>query len=99
MSRARPAAGREPRRRGDVGFAVVSCVVLGAYNNLAGLLPWHHRRYTLLNLCATGAALAAAAASGLTATDVGLGRQRCPVTEIRKLTPDEVAALPSGARP
>ena len=31
--------------------------------------------------------------------DVGLGRQRCPVTEIRKLTPDEVAALPSGARP
>lgn len=31
--------------------------------------------------------------------DVGLGRQRCPVTEIRKLTPDEVAALPKGARP
>jgi membrane protease YdiL (CAAX protease family) len=49
-------------------------MVLGAYNNLAGLLPWHRRRYTLLNLGATGAALAAAAASGLTATDVGLGR-------------------------
>ena len=31
--------------------------------------------------------------------DVGLGRQRCPVTEIRKLTADEVAALPKGARP
>ncbi len=31
--------------------------------------------------------------------DVGAGRQRCPVTEIRKLTPDEVAALPKGARP
>ena len=31
--------------------------------------------------------------------DVGLGRQRCPVTNIRKLTPDEVAALPPGARP
>ena len=30
---------------------------------------------------------------------VGIGRQRCPVTSIRKLTPDEVAALPNGARP
>jgi Family of unknown function (DUF6491) len=31
--------------------------------------------------------------------EVGAGRQRCPVTEIRKLTPDEVATLPKGARP
>jgi len=31
--------------------------------------------------------------------DVGIGRQRCPVTDLRKLTPDEVAALPKGARP
>jgi len=31
--------------------------------------------------------------------DVAAGRQRCAVTEIRKLTPDEVAALPKGARP
>lgn len=31
--------------------------------------------------------------------DVAAGRQRCPVTDIRKLTPDEVAALPKGARP
>jgi len=43
------------------------------YNNAAGMLPWHRRRYTLVNVCATGAALVAAAASGLTATDVGLG--------------------------
>src|SRR5215475_16164929 len=75
MSRARPAAGREPRQRTDAGFAIASCVVLAAYNNLVGLLTWHGRRYALLNLCATGAALSAAAASGLTATDVGLGRQ------------------------
>jgi membrane protease YdiL (CAAX protease family) len=40
------------------------------------MLPWHRRRYTLLNLCATGAALSAAAASGLTATDIGLGREK-----------------------
>src|SRR5215467_14898839 len=38
------------------------------------MLPWHRRRYIVLNVCATGAALAAAAASGLTATDLGLGR-------------------------
>ena len=31
--------------------------------------------------------------------DVAAGRQRCPVTGIRKLTPDEVAALPKGSRP
>jgi hypothetical protein len=31
--------------------------------------------------------------------DISVGRQRCPVTDIRKLTPDEVAALPKGARP
>jgi hypothetical protein len=31
--------------------------------------------------------------------DVAAGRQRCPVTSIRKLTPDEVAALPKQARP
>jgi hypothetical protein len=31
--------------------------------------------------------------------DVATGRQRCPVTSIRKLTPDEVAALPKDARP
>jgi uncharacterized protein len=84
MSRGRPAPGQEGRparaglgsqRRRDVGFAVASCVVLAAYNNVAGMLPWHRRRYTLLNVCATGAALAAAAASGLTATDLGLGRE------------------------
>jgi hypothetical protein len=31
--------------------------------------------------------------------DIATGRQRCPVTDIRRLTPDEVAALPKGARP
>src|SRR5215475_12816252 len=74
MTRARTPSARGPRRRRDAGFAIACGVVLGAYNNLAGMLPWHRRRYALLNLCATGAALSAAAASGLTATDVGLGR-------------------------
>jgi uncharacterized protein len=79
MSRGWAAPGRAgpgSQRRSDVGFAVASCVVLAAYNNLAGLLPWHRRRYTLLNVGATGAALAAAAASGLTATGLGLGREQ-----------------------
>lgn len=30
---------------------------------------------------------------------VGIGRQRCPVRHMRKLTPQEVAALPPRARP
>lgn len=77
MSHRRAAASRGGRahgRRTDAAFAIASGVVLAAYNNLAGLHPWHGRRYTLLNACATGTALATAAASGLTATDLGLGR-------------------------
>jgi hypothetical protein len=31
--------------------------------------------------------------------DIGIGRQRCPVTSVRKLTADEIAALPRDARP
>ena len=31
--------------------------------------------------------------------DVGLGRMRCPITQVRKLTPAEVVALPKSARP
>lgn len=31
--------------------------------------------------------------------ETGIGRQRCPVTSVRKLTPEEVAALPKDARP
>jgi membrane protease YdiL (CAAX protease family) len=50
------------------------CAVLAAYNNVVGIRPWHRRWYPVLNACATGAVLAAAAASGLTATDLGLGR-------------------------
>jgi hypothetical protein len=29
----------------------------------------------------------------------GLGRQRCPISHMHKLTPDEIAALPKRARP
>ena len=31
--------------------------------------------------------------------DIGIGRQRCPITGVRKLTPPEIAALPRQARP
>jgi membrane protease YdiL (CAAX protease family) len=50
--------------------------VLAGYNNLVGLRPWHRRWYPVINGCAAVAALAAAAASGLTADDLGLGRDR-----------------------
>jgi membrane protease YdiL (CAAX protease family) len=62
------------RSRHGEGFAVASCVFLAAYNNLLGARPWHSRWYVPVNACATGAALSAAAASGLTAADLGLGR-------------------------
>ena len=62
----------------DIGFAVASCAILATYNNVIHRHPWHHRRYVALNACATGAALTAAAASGLTAADLGLGREQWP---------------------
>lgn len=58
----------------DIGFALASCAVLGAYNNVIHRHPWHHRRYVALNAGATAATVAAAAASGLTAAEMGFGR-------------------------
>jgi membrane protease YdiL (CAAX protease family) len=63
-------------RRADVAFAAAGCVVLTGYNNLAGTRPWHRRWYPAVNAVAAGAALGAAAASGLTAGDLGLRRDR-----------------------
>jgi membrane protease YdiL (CAAX protease family) len=54
-------------------FAVAAGAVLAAYNNVVGRHAWHDRWYVPLNVCATGAALSAARASGLTAADIGLG--------------------------
>jgi membrane protease YdiL (CAAX protease family) len=59
-----------------VAFAAAACVVLAGYNNLAGARPWHRRWYPVVNGCAAAAALAAAATSGLTASDLGLRRDR-----------------------
>ena len=78
-NRARPARrmSRPTSRRGrDAAFAATWSAALTAYNNLAGRQRWHQRWYPLANLGATGTALAAAAASGLTAADLGLGRGR-----------------------
>jgi membrane protease YdiL (CAAX protease family) len=58
--------------RADVTFAAAAAAVLAAYNNLAGLQPWHRRWYPAVNACAAAAALAAATTSGLTAADLGL---------------------------
>lgn len=70
-TRGTPAPSTRPR---DIGFAIASCAVLAAYNNVINRHRWHHQRYVALNACATGAALSAAAASGLTAADMGFGR-------------------------
>jgi len=63
-------------RASDAAVAAAACVVLAWYNNVAGRRPWHRRWYPAVNACAAGAALAAAAASGLTADDLGLRPDR-----------------------
>ena len=69
-------SGPRPRLRRDPAFAATWSAALIAYNNLAGRQRWHQQWYPLANLGAAGTALAAAAASGLTAADLGLGRGR-----------------------
>jgi len=59
-----------------VAFAAGACAVLAGYNNLAGMQPWHRRWYPAVNALAAGVLLAAGAASGLTAGELGLGRDR-----------------------
>jgi membrane protease YdiL (CAAX protease family) len=71
-----PAMSRRPRRGRDVTVAAAWAAALIGWNNLAGQQAWHQRWYPLANLAATGTALAAAAASGLTADDLGLRRDR-----------------------
>lgn len=66
----------EPCHPADVAFAVAACIVLAGYNNLAGVQPWHRRWYPAVNALAAATALAAAAASGLTAADLGLRRDQ-----------------------
>ena len=63
-----------PSAPAHVAFAAAACLVLVGYNNLAG--PWHRRWYPAVNAVAATAALSAAAASGLTATDLGLRRDQ-----------------------
>ncbi len=59
-----------------MAFAVAACVALTWYNNVAGRREWHRRWYPAVNGCAAAAAVAAAAGSGLSARDLGLGRDR-----------------------
>jgi uncharacterized protein len=61
---------------GDQQAAAAYGAVLVAYNNVLGAHEWHRRWYTPVNAAAAGASLAAAAASGLTAADLGFGRGR-----------------------
>ena len=89
MSR-RPRMLRCSRRGRDVTLAATWSAALISWNNLAGRQAWHQRWYPLVNLGATGTAVAAAAASGLTADDLGLRRERLGAGL-------RWAAVPSGA--
>ena len=59
-----------------MAFAAAACIVLAGYNNFVGLRPWHRRWYPAVNALAATVLLAAATASGLTADDLGLRRDR-----------------------
>ena len=60
----------------DRQVAVAYALALVAYNNVIGAHGWHRRWYTPVNAAAAAASIAIAAASGLTAEDLGLGRGR-----------------------
>lgn len=64
--------------KGDTAFAAAVAGVLAAYNNTGGERPCRQRWYPVTNLGATGALLAAAGASGLTAADLGLPAGQVP---------------------
>ena len=63
-------------RPADVAFAAAACIALAGYNNFVGLRPWHRRWYPAVNALAATVLLVAATASGLTADDLGLRRDR-----------------------
>jgi len=67
---------RRSRRGRDAMFAAAVAAGLATYNNLAGRHRRHEQWYPAANLAATGILLAAAAASGLTAGDLGTRRDR-----------------------
>lgn len=62
----------------ETAFAAAVAGVLAAYNNTGGEQPWRKRWYPVTNLGAAGVLLAAAAASGLTAADLGLSPGQGP---------------------
>src|SRR5215467_11080757 len=76
----------------DVGFALASCAVLGAYNNVINRHPWHHRRYVALNACATGATVAAA----VPATRPVLNDKRITSLDGRAVAYQAVVRIPIG---
>ena len=60
----------------DQRVAVAYALALVTYNNVIAAQGWHRRWYTPVNAGAAVASLAAAAASGLTTEDLGIGRGR-----------------------
>jgi CAAX protease family protein len=63
-------------RARDAAVPAALAAALAWYNNVAGRFPAHRRWYPVVNGCAAAAVLAAGAASGLTAADLGLSRAR-----------------------
>src|SRR5579871_958927 len=73
MPLADPALAPAPAPASSRAFAATAAAVLATYNNVVGRHAWHDRWYVPLNASATGAALAAAVAGGLTRAELGFG--------------------------
>ena len=88
----RPSRPAHPATRTDQRVAVAYGAALVVYNNVIGAQGWHSRWYTPVNASAAAASLAVAAASGLTAEDLGLGRGRWLPGQIGSLLAAATAA-------
>jgi len=59
-------------------------------------LDWDQR---IALVSRSGSSICTGMDAEVVASSPGFGRQRCPVRSVRKLTPEEVAALPKRAKP
>ncbi|MBS0333368.1 MAG: hypothetical protein JSS35_11420, partial [Proteobacteria bacterium] len=58
-----------------------------------------NQRIALQSSRGAGGSICSALDAEIVSHATGLGRQRCPVKTLTKLTPEQVAALPKGAKP
>jgi uncharacterized protein DUF6491 len=61
-------------------------------------IDWN-QRLALTSSGGSGGSICSNMDAQIVSRATGIGRQRCPISHMRKLTPEEIAALPRRARP